>query len=359
MPTLDQSTLYRKYDTKQVGDSIASFGQQMIAGWQVAQQVVIPRAYHRHNLIACCGMGGSNLASELIKSVYGQTMNVPYLLVRDYTLPACVTRDSLVIISSYSGGTEESLACLAQARERGVKVLVVTTGGELAVLAKKYNYPLFVVDVATNPSGQPRYGLGLALGVLLAVSAHLRQLPLVGHDVASLARYIDDLTATMERDVLLKKNSAKQAAKALKGRMPLVIAAEHLSANAHILVNQINESAKTFANYHLLPELNHHLLEGLDLPKAAVKEMTVIILTSSLYTPRLGQRVSVTKKVLEKQGVDYLEYVVSGNHPLAQALEILVWGSWVSYYLAMINELNPSDIPWVDFFKKQLAKKSS
>ncbi|HLD28166.1 MAG TPA: SIS domain-containing protein, partial [Patescibacteria group bacterium] len=142
----------------------------------------------------------------------------------------------------------------------------------------------------------------------------------------------------------------------LSGGLPILVGAEFLSANGHIIANQINESAKNFAVPFVIPELNHHLMEGLLLPSAVTSRIRFVFFNSSLYHSENKKRFAITQQVLRRQQIKYMEYTINGSSRLEAALEILLFGSWLSFYLTVINEQNPTDIKWVDYFKAELKK---
>jgi glucose/mannose-6-phosphate isomerase len=135
-----------------------------------------------------------------------------------------------------------------------------------------------------------------------------------------------------------------------------VVASEHLAGSAHVFANQLNETAKAMASYFLIPELNHHLLEGLQFPVKSKATTFFIFLESKLYHQRNQQRYGITQLVLKKNKVSYTTIKLSSSTKLAQALEAVVFSSYASFYLAMLHGVNPNRIPFVEYFKKQLEK---
>jgi glucose/mannose-6-phosphate isomerase len=152
-----------------------------------------------------------------------------------------------------------------------------------------------------------------------------------------------------------KDNSAKAFATKLKNKTPVIVASEFLSGNAHIVANQINENAKCFATYFELPELNHHLMEGLKNPATNKKNLMFFLINSDLYLPRNRKRYKILKTVLAKNKINFLEYRPIAKSKFLQVFEVLSFGSYLSFYLAMTYNFDPSPVPWVDFFKKQLG----
>jgi glucose/mannose-6-phosphate isomerase len=153
-----------------------------------------------------------------------------------------------------------------------------------------------------------------------------------------------------------KDNLAKRTAVLLKNRAVLFMAAEHLVGNAHVAANQMNENNKRLAASFPIPELNHHLLEGMKLPVSNERGMLAVIFNSNLYDARVFKRVTVTRTVLAQNNIAQVEYLLAEEKPLAQAFEALVFSSYLSFYGAILEGLDPTAIPFVDFFKAQLKK---
>ncbi|MFA6594152.1 MAG: SIS domain-containing protein [Candidatus Buchananbacteria bacterium] len=348
---LDNLKAVRSLDKNQVAESIASLPKQLALTWQAGKNFKLPAGYAKAKAIVFCGMGGSNLASEMLRGIF--PFRVPFVLVRDYNLPAFVGKDTLVVVDSYSGNTEESISCLKAAIKAKARIAVIASGGELLALAKKNHLPCFDLNPEFNPSRQPRYDVGSQLGAALVI---LKNFTDINTDIDFAAAFLTKLGQTLMPVILTKNNIAKALAAQLSGRQILIFGAEHLRPNARVLANQFNESAKQLAHPYAIPELNHHLLEALTLPKAVAKNTAVLFLVSPAYSPRISQRLAVTKKVLTKMRITNLTLGSSINDRWLSALEILSLGSWISFYLALLNGANPAQIPWVDFFKKELGK---
>ena len=136
----------------------------------------------------------------------------------------------------------------------------------------------------------------------------------------------------------------------------MYVAAEHLAGNVHTMSNQMNENAKRFSTYFLIPELNHHLLEGMLYPMSNRQDLIFLLIESGLYDKRIQKRFAITADVLDKNKIKNINYTCAEKTKLGQSLEILVLGSYVSFYSAMLQRIDPTAIPFVDYFKKQLAK---
>jgi glucose/mannose-6-phosphate isomerase len=343
-------------NSQKVIESLLALPDHLSQAWQEGQLLNVKKlSGAKFKNIICCGMGGSNLAMELVRSVYGNQLKIPVILVRNYHLPAFAGQDSLIIISSYSGTTEETISCLQEARAKKLKIFCLSTGGEIVSQAKRYKLPYYLLDAKSNPSGQPRYGIGLQIGILIALLNKLKIIKVATREIDALSANLKNLNFSYWRKNG-EANPATNLAAQLANKSIIIVAAQFLSANAHILANQINESAKNLAHPYLLPELNHHLLEGLALPRTVSKATKFLFLNSSSYENNINKRVAVTQKVLARQKIAFVNHFTSATSRLTAALEILLFGSWVSYYLSELNGADPTAIPWVNFFKAELKK---
>ncbi|MDO8669473.1 MAG: SIS domain-containing protein [Candidatus Buchananbacteria bacterium] len=356
MKILDDLKTIQAYSKSKVSDTISFLPDQISQSWQDISKFKWPKNYSHFQNIVVCGMGGSNLATELARSIYSRDIKIPFVLVRDYHLPQFVNSQTLAIISSYSGNTEETLSCFKEAREKKAKIFCLASGGKLITGAKKHNIPYYQINKKYNPSHQPRYGLGLQLGAILSLLNRVKIIKVSSKEIEQSCEYLSILNQSLTAKVDSANNFAKKLAAEFEGQLPILVAADFLSANVHILANQINESAKNIIQYYKIPELNHHLLEGLKMPTAISSKIKFLFLNSNLYSAIISRRFYVTEKVLKNQKIKFIDYSVSSDSKLLTALEVLLLGSWVSYYLTILNQQNPTSIPWVNFFKKELAK---
>lgn len=356
MKILDDQQTIKQYYKSQVAQTISFLPAQIEQSWTEASKLKLPKNYKNFQNIVISGMGGSNLATEMIRDLYGRDLKIPFILVRHYHLPQFVNQNSLVIISSYSGQTEETLSCFKEALAKKAKILCLSGGGRLKTLAHKHKIPHYQIAKKYNPAGQPRYGLGLQLGATLAFLKKTKLIKVADQEIKQATQYLSILNKTFQPEIDSTNNFAKKLAEELQNHLPILVAADFLSANTHILANQINESAKNIIQYYAIPELNHHLLEGLQMPQALTSKIKFIFFNSNLYEDIIRRRFYITEKILKKQKIKFIDYAIASESRLLTSLEILLLGSWVSYYLTILNKQDPTAIPWVNFLKKELAK---
>jgi glucose/mannose-6-phosphate isomerase len=337
--------------------TIQKYPQQLKQSWEDVRSIDVPNSYKNVKNIVFCGMGGSALGARMIDSLCFGQLSIPLEVFNEYHLPRYVNDDTLVVISSYSGTTEETLSDLHdKALAKGAKVFGITTGGSLATELQEKKIPSYIFEPINNPSGQPRMGIGYSAGAFLALLSMLGLIDLKEDDIYSAISAMQEASKhyASETDV---ENTAYNLSQKLVGKMPILVSSEHLVGTIHTIKNQFNESAKTFASSFDLPELNHHLLEGLDHPKTNKDNLHFVFFNSHLYTDRIQKRYPITQEVLTKNGIEHTSFAPTSTNKLTQVFESLVFGSFVVYYLTKSYEIDPLAIPWVDYFKKALNDK--
>jgi glucose/mannose-6-phosphate isomerase len=353
---LDSLTQIKKLDTDNMLDSLQLLYRQIEEVVSVARELTIPTSYKKFDRIVVFGMGGSALGSQVIQSVYRKELKYPLEIINGYEMPGYVNSKTLVIGSSYSGTTEEVLTCVEQARQKKAKIVVISAGGALALFAKKYRYPALVFTTENNPCGSPRMGLGYSIVGQLMLFSQLGVLKISQKQIQEMVKAVAEYDTMYGVLTPEAENRAKQLARKTIDRSVWYVGGEHLLGNAHIAANQMNENAKRFAGYFALPELNHHLMEGMMYPKSNAKSVLFVMIESGLYHERVQKRYAITKKVLQKNSIPCETFVPQENQALLQSIETLVFFSYVSYYSALLKKIDPTAIPYVDFFKKEMGK---
>jgi len=351
---IDNLSEIKKLDSKNMLGSIEQLSEQVKQVAQMAGIFKLPAIYKKCNKILVLGMGGSALGAHFVKSVYAMNFKLPIEIVNDYHVPAWVDKNTLIVFSSYSGTTEEVLSAAVEAKKSGAKIVGLTIGGKLLEFLKKNKLPCFVFDPKYNDCGSPRMGLGYAIAGLLVLFSKIGLIKSIEKDLSSLARTISNSNDMFKAKQAESANGAKMLARQILGKSVFVVGADHLAGNAHIFANQINENAKCFAGYFLLPELDHHLLEGTINPQSIQQGAVFLFLESDLYDKRVCRRIAVTKKILDKNGIDHVYYSCTGADHLSEAAELLALSSYTSFYLAMLSGIDPTPIPFVNYLKEEL-----
>lgn len=351
---LDNLSQIKNLDKGKMLESIEALAEQCRQAWQDLKGYKLPRSYRQIQNIVVAGMGGSAIGAHVIDSVYANALTVPLEIVNDYHLPAYVGKETLVILSSYSGSTEEAVSCAAEAEKRGAKLLVITSGKHLADLMSKKSIPGYLFEPRYNPCGSPRMGLGYSLFGLLILFDKLGLIKFGEAEARQAVRIIEKHANVLGVKTTLAKNPAKQLAEKLVGKMPMYFAAPPLAGSIHTAANQLNENAKVFAAWFLLPEANHHLMEGLVFPKGSQEKLAFVFFEGANEEERIKRRFQLTREVAGKSGITAISYSLRENSRLGQVFEMLVLGSYTSFYLAILYGIDPTSIPVVDWFKKRM-----
>lgn len=335
-------------------ESIRALPDQIVDAWLAADaQLQLPESYKEITNVVFTGMGGSLLGARLIEGVFATEMKLPLVLVNGYDLPGFVDENTLVVCSSYSGTTEETIENARQAIERKAKWVAMTTGGPLKSMAEEAGVPMYAINPTHNPSGQPRMAIGYSITGQLVLAKKLGLIAL-NEDMKTLA---DQLRAMQPNwDLMKAENEAMQLAKKMANKMVMLIGAEHMAGAAHTVKNQFNECAKHMAARFDVPELNHHLMEGLGHPEKNPDDLFFWLINSDLYHSRTQKRMTITNEVINKQHIETGVWKAQGKSKLEQAFEVIQFGSYVVFYLSVMNKVNPVEIPWVNFFKGELGK---
>lgn len=359
MKTLDDLQNIKKVDKKNALESIKQLPLQCASAWKESHAIQFPSAYKDINNVVICGMGGSSFGARIVKSLYSHASmsKIPIELANDYRIPGYVNEKTLLILSSYSGNTQETLEAAKLGQKKGAKISGITCGGELAKILTSHSYPGYIFNPQFNPSTQPRIGVGYMVTGLLGILARLRIIPVEDIEMKKVITFLSRQSALLAQDIATPVNPAKQMAIKLQDKIPVFIVADFLDGAAYSIRNPFHETAKQFAVYFTVPELNHHLLEGLSYPKEIKKRLYFIIISSSFYDPRNIFRLQLTEEIIKKNEISCEILKLQGDTALMQTMELIAWGAWVTYYLALLRHLDPSEIPFVDYFKDQLKRR--
>ncbi|HYU81141.1 MAG TPA: bifunctional phosphoglucose/phosphomannose isomerase [Candidatus Polarisedimenticolia bacterium] len=340
----------READPGDMLGRIKDLPKQVRDAWTIASKATIAPAYSDVRNIVVAGMGGSAIGGDLAAALLADELKVPMSVHRDYGLPAYVGRDSLVIVSSFSGNTEETLSGFEEARKRGAKVLAITTGGKVAELARASNYPV----VTFSYKAQPRAALGYSLGLVLGVLAKLGFTRDLSDDIEAA---LSDLAKLEERvHEGARTNDAKKMALELQGRIPFAYGAGVMGVMARRVKGQWNENAKNWSAFDVMPELNHNGVVGFEHPPIAKDAITVILLRSDRDNPRHKLRFEVTRELLDRARIPHKTLQFAGRNMLSEVLQMVLFTDYVSFYIALLNGADPSPVKSIDYLKDRLAK---
>jgi glucose/mannose-6-phosphate isomerase len=355
MTVLDDIAAYKRIDPEGMLAAIRDLPRQCRAAWAQAQASKLPLDYCDIDKVVILGMGGSAIGGDLLRSLVALESPIPIFVQRDYELPLLVDGRTLVIASSYSGDTEEVLSAFTQALGTGAKNVVITTGGKLLTTARHHGVPAFVFQY----EGEPRAALGYSIMPLLAIAEKAAVVGDKSDEVQEAIAVMEALAKRIDETVPLADNPCKQLAEKLNDRLPVIYGAGILTEVAHRWKTQLNESSKVWCFYEELPEANHNAIVSYALPKSIASSTFVVFLRGPAIHPRVLLRYDFTRSALEEAGVESTVIDAEGESSLAQMMSTILFGDWLSLYLAILGNVAPAPTTVIDELKAWLAKQSA
>jgi glucose/mannose-6-phosphate isomerase len=297
------------------------------------------RVDHNIKNIIIAGMGGSGIGGELLKT-YLRGINLRIEVVKEPILPKFADKNTLLIVSSYSGNTEETIAVYRQALRKNCKVLGITSNGKLQKLCERNNFPHILM-----PQGfQPRAALPYSFFMLLRILENSELIP-------SQKNYVKETIKVLKKNIY--KSIIVDIVERLKDKIPLIYASDKFGAVVKRWKTQFNENTKIPAFCNVLPEMNHNELQGFG---KLSKNFQAIILKDEKDDKIVLKRIKPTKALLKKQGVSSLEISITGSCTLAKIFSAIYIGDLASYYLALKYKVNPDEVPIIEGLKEKLKE---
>ena len=344
---LDDIKNFSNIDKENMYDNIFSLPEQFETAWSLVKNTEFP-AFSPIKKIIVSGMGGSAIGADLLLSYIERTCGVPFFVNRNYGLPAWAKGDeTLVITSSHSGNTEETLSAFEQALENKCQILAVCTGGKLEKQAKENSVPVLKFD----HKGQPRAAVGYSFGLLLGI---LTKLGLIADPEKELLAMIDELRQQrleLAKEVTQESNPAKKLALEIKDHWVVVMGADLLTPVSRRWKGQISEIAKAWAQFEFLPEADHNTLAGVVNPGEVLAKTAVVFLQASSDHERNQFRSLITRNEFEKAGIQTYVFEAKGTDNLSQIWTTLHFGDFLAYYLALSYGADPTPVDAIENLK--------
>jgi glucose/mannose-6-phosphate isomerase len=349
---LDDSTPFIKLDTLNMLGEIDNLPDQLQSAWELGQTLDVGHASSgTYSYVVISGMGGSAIGADLLAAYIAPICRVPVFVSRDYGLPAWAHGpETLVIASSHSGNTEETLEAFEAARKAECHILAICTGGELEKRANASGVAVWKF----KHKGQPRAAVGYSFGLLLAAFARLGligDLDKLTTDVVTTIGTMKEQQEILQADIPVVKNPAKRLAGQLVGRWVNVYGSGILAPVARRWKGQVNEIAKAGAGFEVLPEADHNALAGLIFPADFLSHTMTLFLRAPSDHPRNHLRSDLTRRGFMVEGLNTDIYDAPGESPLAHIWTALHFGDYMAYYLAMVYGVDPTPVEALTNFK--------
>ena len=322
---------------------ISNFTQHLTEALEIGKSAQLQPNSRQINNILISGLGGSGIGGTIVSQLTEQEATVPINVNKDYFIPAYVNENSLVIISSYSGNTEETLSAMKQAHDQKAEVVCVTSGGEVLKMAEEHSLNHIVI-----PGGMPpRACLGYSLTQLFFVLSHYG---VIGDAFTDQIAKAVTLLDTEEADI---KHSAKALAKTIHNTTPIIYTAGDFEGVGIRLRQQLNENSKQLCWHHVFPEMNHNELVGW---KSGSEALSVVVLRNSSDYKRTQTRFETCKEIFSKYTSNIAEVYSKGDSEIEKALYLIHYGDWLSWYLSELNEADSMEVDVIDYLKSELSK---
>lgn len=347
----DPSALAAVDETNMMSDTV-NFAGQCEDALEIGRLAETAVDVGKISNILVLGMGGSGISGDVLRVLFDEELTVPLSVNRHYRLPGYVGADTLVVAASYSGNTEETLSGLSEAVDRGAQAIVISNGGKISQIAVDNKLTLVKI-----PAGfQPRAVLGY-LSLPLAVV--FEKLGLVGSVSGDANELLDVLRTDARRygpDSPESQNPAKQLARRLLGKMPVIYGTESVTGLAAFRCKcQINENSKSPAQWNLLPELDHNEITGWQLLPDISRRFHLIFFRDEFDHPQVKKRIEITRDLILDQFCGADEFWSKGRSKLARLFSLIYLGDFTSVYLAVLNGVDPSPVERIELLKQRLV----
>ena len=349
--TLDDLATLRRIDPEDMLGKVAEMPRQLAQARQVAATFEPDDRLRDVDAVIVLAMGGSAIGAELVAAAAGERLRVPLVVHRDYGLPAGAGPRTLIVAASHSGETAETLSGFAEAVRRGLPTVAITTGGRLASGAADAGSPV----LRYRPGGQPRAAIGFGVGLVHELLGRLELVTEpdpIGPVVQALEQQLDRLGPSVQTDA----NPAKQLAWSMFGRIPVVYGHGIMAAVAHRWKTQLNENAKAWASWEPMPEANHNAIEGSLNPREESDALYVVELRDPDEPAEIAERYRVVEELLGERATNRSSVWAEGPSRLGRVLGAVIHGDFVSVYLAILYQTDPTPVTLLSMLKERLAR---
>lgn len=343
----------KSIDVSNMFDVIKNFSDQCEEAVKIADSYDLSKYdFTGIDNIILNGLGGSAIGGDFVRSFLQYELPVPMFINRNYHLPAFASDKTLSIVSSYSGNTEETNSAFEESLSKNCKIICITSGGKVEKVAKDNYLPCIKI-----PGGlQPRCALGYSFFVVLKIMLKLKLVEDKSKEISGTINHIKDLSKEYS-NFGNKDNRAIQIARELKDKLPII----YSSVDVLDVVNlrwrgQIAENAKQLVFGNFYPEMNHNELVGWHLNKELMKQMVVLMLEDKDDNSRIKSRMDITSAVYKEFADDHMHISSNAGSRLERLFELAYLGDWVSYYLAILNKVDPTPVKVIEHLKQKLSK---
>jgi glucose/mannose-6-phosphate isomerase len=348
----DLLKLQSQYDKNDMYGKISGMPGDLETGLDIGRKADLLGLENKtYNSIILAGMGGSAIAGDIARSFLSSSMKIPFIIQRNYRLPEFVNKKSLILCSSYSGNTEETLSAFQDAVSREASIVAITTGGELEKKAKSKNIPV----VKIPPGLPPRAALGLSFSPLMVLLSRFGFIDIYDNEIRQVANTMRE--RLLGYSIESKINDAVETARIFYGKIPIIYAGvDHLDSAAVRFKGQICENSKCLAFANVFPEFNHNELVGWQKLYDFDKKIIAVIIKDSDDNIRNQHRMNIVAEYLRDYGREVIEIEESKGKFLERMFLLIQKFDYISYYLALMNGFDPTPVGPIDYLKGKLSE---
>lgn len=321
---------------------IENFSEQLQHGLEISNNTNLQPSNKTFNTVLITGMGGSGIGGTIISELASE-VTIPIIINKAYALPSWVNENTLVIGSTYSGNTEETISAVTAAAEKGAEIAFVTSGGKAGEMAEAHNLNTIKIPGGNPPRSMMAYSL-------------VGMITMLNHYGVTNINIADEVVNTMnmlreERSHI--ESTSLEVAQKLQNKMPIIYAAEGFDGVATRLRQQINENSKMLCWHHIIPEMNHNELVGW---AGGNSDMAVLILRNDIDSDKNQQRITINKEIIEKHTQNITEIWSKGDSLFERMVYHIHFGDWISLHLGELNGVDIVEVNVIDHLKSELAK---
>jgi len=322
---------------------VSKFTSQLEEALHIGKEAKLTSCDKDIRNVVITGLGGSGIGGTIVAQLVANEIVIPVIINTDYHLPNFVNENTLVIASSFSGNTEETLSALSIAQEKGAEIACITSGGKILEIAKNNNYNHIVLPTERSPRAMLSYSLTQQFFLL-------KHYNLIEND---FIQKIQNAIALLNLEIENIKTEANNIANSILNKTAVIYSEANFEGVAIRLRQQLNENAKVLCWHHALPEMNHNELVGW---AGGNEEKAVIVFRNKTDYSRTQTRMNIQKSVIDKYTSTYIECYSKGNSNIERALYFILLGDWVSVYLSELRNVDNIEVKVIDFLKSELAK---
>jgi glucose/mannose-6-phosphate isomerase len=321
---------------------VEGFTKQLQEALDIANSAVLTQKHNVQNIVVT-GLGGSGIGGTLLSELVQSECPIPIIVNKDYFLPEFVNSNTLVIISSYSGNTEETLSAMKQAIDKNAQIICVTSGGEVHAIAQQYKFDTIII-----PGGHPpRSCIGYSLVQLFKI------VQFNGFVKTDLLNQVKTTIALLDKEKESIKSEATTIAKTLLHKIPVIYSLGSCEGVAVRFRQQINENSKMLCWHHTLPEMNHNELVGWTEKN---DNLAVVTFKTSFDYARTIKRYEICKELFAKYSHSVTDITAKGTSKVEQFFYLINIGDWISCYIADLKNIDAVEVNVITNLKNELAK---